>query len=81
MLFNIIRPGLGLVLYSVFIFLYLAIRHFNKFYGFYISVFSWISLSNISTSQLDGYPTLSFAITISVERNNNNDYCNLLYCL
>lgn len=66
MLFNIIRPGLGLVLYSVFIFLYLAIRHFNKFYGFYISVFSWISLSNISTSQLDGYPTLSFAITILV---------------
>ncbi|MGO1559994.1 MAG: hypothetical protein ACTHX4_08430, partial [Ruoffia tabacinasalis] len=66
MLFNIIRPGLGLVLYSVFIFLYLAIRHFNKFYGFYISVFSWISLSNISTSKLDGYPTLSFAITILV---------------
>lgn len=65
-LFNIIRPGLGLVLYSVFIFLYLAIRHFDKFYGFYISVFSWISLSNISTSQLDGYPTLSFAITILV---------------
>src|SRR5699024_7368087 len=26
-LFNIIRPGLGLVLYSIFIFLYLAIRH------------------------------------------------------
>src|SRR5699024_7133524 len=50
MLFNLLKPGLGLVLYSVFIFLYLAIRHFDKFYGFYISVFSWISLSNISTS-------------------------------
>ena len=43
MLFNLLKPGLGLVLYSVFIFLYLAIRHFDKFYGFYISVFSCIS--------------------------------------
>lgn len=65
-LFNTIKPGVGLVLYSIFIFLYLAIRHFNKFYGFYISVFSWLSLSNISTSQLDGYPTLDFVITILV---------------
>lgn len=66
MLFNIIKPGLGLVLYSIIIFLYLAIRHFNKFYGFYISVFSWISLSNLSTSPLDGYPTMGFAITCLV---------------
>jgi len=64
MLFNLLKPGLGLVLYSVFIFLYLAIRHFDKFYGFYISVFSWISLSNISTSNLDGFPTLSFAMSV-----------------
>ena len=61
---NIIKSGLGTNAYVLFIFLYLAVKHFDKFYGFYISIFSWMDISNVSTSNLDGYPTWQYVLCI-----------------